>query len=584
VSNATISDATLGYVNWLRTLYLHARNEKRNRREAWLRNYRLLNNRVGAPQSSQWQPSPRSSEIYPIISNWVAWATDNDIVIDINPAADPHSDFFQFNGKVANDLSAVLYATWQSENFSGQTKLDLWDAATYGTGIFKSVWDNSVCDGYGNALLKRVDPYTIYPDPHASNVNDCSYIVEARMMSLSEIERRWPDHVLEVEAQGAGEDTQLDSRPKAAAGSGSHIPVNPGGQTGSYRWGIGQDRSEEGSAMQRYPVYEFWIRDSRPWWDEDDDGAKHVEDSWKVVVTCRNVILMEEQAEDIMPFNGHPYDDFRFDDIGEFWGISLVEHMAQPQLYINRLLTALQMNAEMCGNPIFVEPANSGIARTTIPARPGNRLTVNANAMASGGRPDWLQPPSMPPQVLDLVNFWISRMENLSGMSAMTKGQSPPTQRSAQGTINTIQEAAFVRVRAAQRNLERTLESCARKLADLIIANYTEPRIMSVAGPGAQKSAIALSARHFLVPTPKGAEPLKYSLLIQAGASAPTSRQARVGEADKLFAMGAIDDQALLEAHQYPNLNEIIQRRIAKQSAGVHQPPGARQRSQRQTG
>lgn len=578
--SSTTTDSELAYINQLRSLYLSARNEKRSRRESWLRNYRLVNNRMGAPSTNQWQPSPRSSEIYPILSNLIAWMTDHDIVIDITPAADPHSDFFNFNSKISNDLSAVLYSTWQTENFGGQIKLDLWDAIQYGTSIFKSVWDNNVADGYGNALLKRVDPYTFYPDPHATSVADAEYLIEARMMSLSEIERRWPDQVLAVEATGAGEDTSLDSRPTTSTGGDSRIPVNPGGQTGSSRWGFGKNREDEIDAAARYPVYEYWIRENRPWYSDDED--KHVEDEWKVVVVSRNIILMEEKAEDILPFPTHPYDDYRFDDTGEFWGIALVDHLAQPQTYINRLLTALQMNAEMTGNPIFIEPSNSGISRTTIPSRPGNRLTVNATAMQSGGKPDWLNPPSMPPQVMELVSFWIQRMENLSGMSAMTKGQAPPTQRSAQGTVNTIQEAAFVRVRAAQRNLERTLESCAKKLADLIVQNYDEPRTTAIVGAGGQQTSLALSARHFLTPTSKGATPLKYSLLIQAGASAPTSRSARIAEADKLFAMGAIDDQSLLEAHQYPNYMEVIKRKIEKQSKGVHQPPGARQRSQRQ--
>lgn len=580
MSSQATTDSELSYINQLRNLYLSARNEKRTRRESWLRNYRLVNNRLGTPSSNQWQPSPRSSEIYPILSNLIAWMTDHDIVIDITPAADPHSDFFNFQGKVSNDLSAVLHSTWQSENFGGQIKLDLWDALQYGTGIYKSVWDNDVAGGYGNALLKRVDPYTFYPDPHASSVSDAEFLIEARMMSLSEIERRWPDQVLAVEATGAGEDTSLDARPTNPSSDGARISVNPGGQTGSYRWAFGQNREDELDPQARYPVYEYWVRDNSPWYDDDD--TKHIEDSWKVVVVSRNIILMEEKASDILPFNTHPYDDYRFDDTGEFWGIALVDHLAQPQQYINRLLTAMQMNAEMTGNPIFVEPSNSGINRTTIPSRPGNRLTVNATAMASGGKPDWLQPPQMPSQVMDLVNFWISRMENLSGMSPMTKGQAPPTQRSAQGTVNQIQEAAFVRVRAAQRNLERTLESAARKLADFIIQNYDEPRIMSIAGKGAEQSALALSRKHFLVPTSKGAEPLKYSLLIQAGASAPTSRHSRIAEADKLFAMGAIDDQAVLEAHQYPNFQDILKRKVQKMAAGMHQPPGARQRTQRQ--
>ena len=134
--------------------------------------------------------------------------------------------------------------------------------------------------------------------------------------------------------------------------------------------------------------------------------------------------------------------------------------------------------------------------------------------------------------------------------------------------------AAFVRVRAAQRNLERCLESATRKLCDLVIQNYTEPRVMAIAGPGAERTAKALSARHFLVPTAEGAEPLKYSLLVQAGAGAPTSRQARVAEIDRLFQMGVVDDQAVIEAHQLPNGMDIMARKVRKMAAGLHAPPG----------
>lgn len=572
----------LDYLQRLTTLFLSAQRDKRSRRENWLRNYRLVNNRIGAPQSAQWQPTPRSSEVYPICSNLVAWSNDHDIVIDIVPAADPHSDFYKYNSKIANDLSATLYSTWQQNNFSGQIKLSDWDALMYGTAILKSGWDNTLEDGHGNAVLHRLDPYFFYPDPHATSLDDAEYLIEARMMTLSEIERRWPDSVLEVEALGAADDTDLDTRPTGPSNDGSRIPLNPGGNTGTFRWQYGGERRSTGlNTTLRYPVHEYWIRENKPYYDDKD--VKHIDSEWKVTVTCRNVILMEEWASDIFPFTTHPYDRYCFDDIGEFWGVSLVDHMAQPQINLNRLLTALQMNAELTGNPIFVEGANSGLSRTSIPSRPGSRLTVNQNAFATNSQPQWMQPPAMPPQVLDIVNFWIQRMENLSGMSAMTKGQNPPTQRTAQGTTQSIQEAAFVRVRAFQRNKERALESSSRKLADLIISNYDSPRVISIAGPNAtiKDKTLSLTPRHFLTPSPDGAEPLKYSLLIQAGASAPTSRQARIAEADKLYALGAIDDQALLEAHQYPNIDDLLKRKAEKMAAGVHQPPLHRQATNR---
>lgn len=574
-------DTDLNYTSYLYNLFLAAKNEKRGHRESWLRNYRALQNRVGTPQTTQWQPTPRTSEVYPIVANRIAWMTDHNIVIDVVPAADPSSDFASGIAKICNDLSAVLYATWQTQDFMAPIKLSLWDDSLCGTGIYKVGWDATLDAGYGNVTLDRIDPFFFYPDPNATSLEDANYLIEAHMMSLAEIERRWPEHALALEAAAAGEDTGLDSRPTITSQDGSHIPVQPGSQIGSNRWQMGGEQHSPGwDPNRRFPVYEYWLRENEPYYDGD---TKHIESQWKVVVVCRNIILMEEQAKDLFPFPEHPYVDYRSENIGEFWGIALVDHLTQPQLYINRILTALQYNVELTGNPIFMEPANSGINRTTIPARPGNRLTVNPGAMQSGSGPSWLPPPQMSPQAMEMVQFWISRMENLSGMSGVTKGQTPPTQRSAQGTINTIQEAAFVRIRAAQANLERSLEKCARKLSDLIISNYTEPRIMSVIGSQAKQSALALNARHFLVPTPEGAEPLKYSLLVQAGASAPTSRSSRIAEADKLYAMGAIDDQALLEAHQYPNKDDIIARKAKKMAAGIHQPPGARQKAARTT-
>jgi len=312
-----------------------------------------------------------------------------------------------------------------------------------------------------------------------------------------------------------------------------------------------------------------------------DDQTKHVTTKWRVYVLAANQILFEEDAEDLWSHEGHPYERYVFEEMGEQYGIALVDHLAHPQIYINRLLTALQHNAELVGNPIFIEPSNSGLGRTAIQNKPGQRLTVNANAMQSGAKPDWLQPPQMPDSVRQLVEFWIARIENISGLSAAIKGGAGAQNRTPEGVVSSIQEATFVRIRSALANLETTLARATMKLADLIIDNYTEPRILAVVGPTGKQSALALTARHFVIPTKKGATPLKYQLLLQAGASMPTSRQARVAEADKGFAMGTIDRIGWYEAHQYPNWQIMNQRITQAIATGQWNPPGARQKRQK---
>ena len=53
---------------------------------------------------------------------------------------------------------------------------------------------------------------------------------------------------------------------------------------------------------------------------------------------------------------------------------------------------------------------------------------------------------------------------------------------------------------------------------------------------------------------------MKFSLLVAAGADNPTSRQARIAEADAIRSMGAIDNQAVLEAHAWPHWPQVVAR------------------------
>lgn len=576
-------------LNRLKYLYNAAKREKQRHYARWTRNYRLVNNQFTTPTSASWAPYPRDSEIFPTCSALVAWMTDQNTLIDATPIADPHSPFYDFISKISEDLSLVIYSTWQNEDFDGQIKLTLWDAFLYGAGIFKNVWDNSLDAGYGNAALRRVDPYAFYPDPNATSLLDAEYFVEVKRVSMDELERRFPNKIAELEA-GSMMDAEGDPKPQLAGSNSLPDPPNLGSlPSGNGMWSRGGQRNSRTNTLPLITCYEYWIRENDleeedysdlPEEDRPQLAEAQVRDRWRVIIVANNVILFDEYAEDLWDGGWQPYERYVFDDIGEFYGIALVDHLAYPQIYINRLLTALQHNTELTGNPVFVSPTNAGLSRIGIVNKPGQRLDVNPAAMAVGAGPHWVEPPAMPATAMDLVNFWISRIENASGLSAIVRGATP-SQRNSQGVISSIQEAAFVRIRAGLRNLEKTLENCSSKIADLISEFYTEPRMISVIGPDGTQLSKVLSSRHFYGPTKKGGAPLKFTINIQAGSSTPTSRQARIAEADTLFAMGALDRRSLLEAHQYPHIATVIERINAGIADGTFAPPGARQRTQR---
>jgi len=185
---------------------------------------------------------------------------------------------------------------------------------------------------------------------------------------------------------------------------------------------------------------------------------------------------------------------------------------------------------------------------------------------------------------MDLVSFWIERMENISGLSGVNKGQAP-TQRSAEGVIQSVQEAAMVRIRSAMTNYSWLLRDSAYKIADLIAQNYTENRTVAIIGQSGQYEPLFLGGHHFYDPATHGDTPLKFVVRVEAGADRPTSRTGRMTEAEKLFALGIVDDQYVLDTHGVKDSDKILSRLYNKRQQGLvgMGGPSARQRSGRQT-
>lgn len=567
----------------VRQLFLQARAARRDRVSRWNRSYRILRNRTWSGVRDPWLPTPEVPEIYPIIAAIVGWQTDQRPAWDVSPWAVPNTSTYSFYQQLASDLQVCLQSTWEINDGEPEIEQVVWDGHIYGTGVLKSCWDSSLEGGLGNAICRRVDPYTFYPDPQATSLRDCNYIIEARTMSIQEIDRRWPgsaDKVLsgwtdDIDVAPTDNDSSSPTFPKANPGA-----ISP--NTNPTYGRPGQSRIHGADAINDpgVTVFEAWIREHSTVEIEDNPetgyyGDMHVHDEWRVIVVAGNRVLMNEKASDLWSFGTHPYDLYIPHRTGDIWGMSMVEMLTPSQLSVNRLLAALQLNTELSGNPVWVEEIRAGLSRTKITNKPGTRLQKSANSKAG-----WEQPPQISPYMFQLISFYISEMERISGLSAISRGMTP-TGRNSQGVIDQIQEASFVRIRMAMRNMEWTLRGVGNKLAALITENYTTSRIVNVAGQDTEPAARAIKGNHFYLPTPEGRLPMKFNLNVQAGSQRATSRQARIGEADALYAMGAIDDPALLEAHNFPNWQSVAKRVMELKATGVIEPPGARQRTGR---
>ena len=564
----------------LAQLYNLAKIEKRKYQANWRRNYLLTTNRqYSLDTQSPWSPNVTDSEVFPILSSRIAWMTDQKVLPEVAPAALPGDPYAQHLRTLAQHLEQLLESNFNVQGWDRQIVLALWDAAQFGAGILKAVWDGGLDEGKGNIALKRVDAWSFYPDPNAKDMLDCSYMFEVEKMTYEQIQRQFPeaDHEAVKAAFLYGDRGSDVTRPQQS--SSSQYPMAmPGNLPGSSAttWGLpGQSsRSTDQILSEGINVYTCWLREN---WEEyrettdpthGDDDERIVYDEWRCVVYTGNVVLFDELARDLYEFSCHPYVRYVDEEMGEFWTTPIVSHLAPCQVAINRLLSSLQGNIELDGNQIYIDTADSGLERTQIVNRPGQRLTMNTKtANSQGQKPMWLEPPRMQNEVQSLIQFWISRMENISGLSGANKGQQPKDRQAAQ-TVQATQEAGFVRIRSSVRNLERTLSDLYTLLTHMMIQNYDVPRIQAIVGQDGENSALMLASKHFYSPSIFGqVEPMKFSLLVMAGASNPTSRQARIAEGDALYAMHAIDRPALLEQHAFPHWQSIEKRMSEKEMA-----------------
>jgi hypothetical protein len=575
----TISDSLAGFelTGRLEELYSVARTAKQRLQAQWRRNYLLTFNRQYYDASQSWSPNVLDSEIYPVLSNRIGWMTDQNITCELAPASAPGDQFYDHMQTLCDHLSMLVQSTSDTNNWSQEIVQMLWDAAQFGAGILKCYWDSGLDGGIGNVGLCRIDPWVFYPDPNATDTEDMIYCFEVRKMTFDEIERKFPgvSTALITEAVMFGDRGDDGARPGPNT-SPSYPMAMPGAlppaTASSYGLPGQSNPNYNAVTTQGVNVKECWIKenytDSRESTDPTHPSPESVTITrWRVVIYSGHVVLLDELAEHLFEFDRHPYTRYVDEEMGEFWSVPLVTHMAPAAVAINRLLSAMQTNAELVGNPIFVDTSNSGLGRVGMINRPGLKVTMDAAAAQQGQKsPSWLEPPPMPEIMQNLVTYWQARISDISGITSVQKGQTPGGRQSAQ-TTQATQESASVRIRSSQRNLEASLSTLYQMICHLIVQNYTIPRTVAIVGPDGLQNGLRLAARHFYSPTKQGWTPLKFTLVVNAGSSNPTSRQARTAEADALFAMHAIDRQALLEAHKFPHWQQVNDRMTQQEQA-----------------
>ena len=326
----------------------------------------------------------------------------------------------------SNDVQMALDYEWEREKMPTKLPAQLIPMLVYGTAVWFVQWDGKEGE-YGNIKIKEVDPFNIFPDPLAENVDNAEYIVYATYKNANQIKQQFPDKANAIEGSRISMSELVANRDE-------------------------QDTNEENQVL----ILEMWCCDWTTM-DEDIDGNKSLKYPQGRVITCLpelGIILSDKK---------NPYKDGKFpfvlmknyDVPFKFWGVGEVEQILSPQIYVNELTNQIIDNAKNTANMQWIIDKNAGIGQGKLTNRPG--LVIRKNPGAEVRRDT---PPPMPTYVREQIDVLKADIQDISGVLDSLKGEKQ-TGVVAASAILALQEASQSRIRLKIKIMESNLTELA---------------------------------------------------------------------------------------------------------------------------
>ena len=326
----------------------------------------------------------------------------------------------------SSDVQMALDYEWDREKMSTKLPAQLIPMLVYGTAVWFVQWNGK--DGeYGNINVRPVDPFNIFPDPLAEDVDSAEFIIYATYKNANQIKQQFPK--------------------KASAIEGSRISMSE----------LVNNRDESDSQEENQVlILEMWCRDWTTM-DENEDGEQTLKYPKGRVITCLPElgILLDDKK--------NPYKDGKFpfvlmknyDVPFKFWGTGEVEQILSPQMYINELTNQIIDNAKNTANMQWIIDKNSGIGQGKLTNRPG--LVIRKNPGSEVRRDT---PPPMPSYVRETIDVMKADIQDISGVLDSLKGEKQ-TGVVAASAILALQEASQSRIRLKIKIMESNLTELA---------------------------------------------------------------------------------------------------------------------------
>jgi hypothetical protein len=424
--------------------------------------------RIDRPRLEPWRMTITDNRVLGVVQTRIAKMTKQQPTFQVVPVSSEDSDL-----QSAKTGEKILDYLWRCLSLHDRLYEVLRWAETCASGFWKITWDRTrgqkvdiVVDGSGqpvihdqtgrpirtqdfgelpNGLSSRtlatgevcvevINPFEIYPDPLAKELEDCEWIIQETVKSSEYVYQHFGVRMVPDTDVAAG---PFESR------------LYPGFQTA-------------GSSLYKgVKVREYWCKANSIW----PQGRRAV---W-----AKGQMLLES----VNHYDCLPYVMFKGIPVpGRFWPTCLLEQLRGPQTELNKTKSQIAENGARIGNPALLV---SRQANANYSGVPGERIDYDDST--PNAIPTYLQPPTLPQYVLEQQDRIEASIEAISGQHEVTNAQVPAGVTAA-SAINLLMEADDTRLGPAIYDLEERLGISGTRILKLVGQYWTDQRTIMIAG------------------------------------------------------------------------------------------------------
>lgn len=525
--------------------------------DKWRRFYELRKNKHWKNQGATGINLVTANLIYTHIQRVCNTMTDNDPTFNLVAMDEAGA-----SEEIYDNLQKAAESWWIDTEQSDDFARSVVNGETYGICIEKVIFNPDLEGGMGEVETVVVDPYHFgfYPckmtDP--KHLQQAMAVLHFYPLPVREVKRIWGEKAKDVKPEEDLMKDLGDSRREISGMSrgwqGMLVTINNAVKTL-----INYDSGVESENKQAI-VCEIWLKD----YSDPDKYPGNI----RLVTTCNaGKIVLEDKPNPSINMElwksnqeearkTYLADKFPFTaatpipDTSNAWGMCDLEQIEQINVELNKALSQLILFKDRAARQKIINPRTSGVQNDEFTNASGVISPANAQ---EAQQIRWLGPPEPNMDIDKAIVTMKDIFFLVVGTFELDQAQVAGRDVIAYKAIAALMERAATMMRGKIRSYGRVLRERGRMYLSHVMNYYTEERWIQF---NDSKTGRMVAKR-----IPPGQEMIvPAKLTVVTGSTLPVSRVQRREEAIGLAAKGMIDQQALLEAVDWPNRNDVIQR------------------------